>query len=132
MPDPSINTFEDMKKPLGNCIEKHGQNQIATSPKSYTIWNNNGSTVSLKLKGISKRTNHIVSSDFSKVINEGTVVKGTNTSLQMHDHIMSKVTVSKNALTGFNNKVITLHNGACVQYIHGLTAEDILIEVSTY
>ena len=130
MPDPSINTFEDMKKPLGNCIEKHGQNQIATSPKSYTIWNNDGSTVSLKLNGISKRTNHIVSSDYSKVINEDTVVKGTNTSLQMYNHAMSKVTVSKNALTGFNNKVITLPNGACVPYIHGLTAEDILIEAS--
>ena len=48
----------------------------------------------------------------------------------MHDHTMSKVAVSKSALTGFNNKVITLPNGACVPYIHGLTAEDILIEAS--
>ena len=95
MPNPSINTFEDMKKPLGNCIEKHGQNQIATSPKSYTIFNNDGSTISLKLKGISKKTNHLVSSDYSKVIDE------SNTSLQMHDHVMSKVTTTKNALTGF-------------------------------
>ena len=31
MLDLSINTFEDMKKPLGNCIEKHGQNYVAIS-----------------------------------------------------------------------------------------------------
>ena len=112
MPNPTINTFEDIKKPLGNCVEKHGQNQIATSPKSYTIYDNDGTTISIKLKGISKTTNHLVSSDYSKVITQSTVVKGSNTTLQMHDHVMSKVTTIKNALTGFNNQVITLPNGA--------------------
>ena len=59
MPDPELNSFEDMKNPLGLCIEKHGDKQVATSPKSYTIWNNDDSTVSLKLKGISKKTNNL-------------------------------------------------------------------------
>lgn len=79
MPDPELNLFEDMKKPLGLCIEIHGNNQVATSPKSYTIWNNDGSTVSLKLKGISKKTNKPTSSDYAKVLTESTVVKGHNT-----------------------------------------------------
>ena len=87
MPNLSIDTFEDMKKTLGNCIEKHGQNQIATSLKSYAIFNNHCSTISLKLKGISKKTNHFDSSDYSKVIDESTVIKGSNTSLQMHDNV---------------------------------------------
>lgn len=42
-----------------------------------SIWNNDGSNVSLKLKGISKRINNILNSDYSQVINESTVVKGT-------------------------------------------------------
>lgn len=110
MPDLSINTFKDMKKSLCNYIEKHRQNQIASSPKSYMIWNNDSLAVSLKFNGISKRTNHLVSSDYSKVINEGTVVKGTSTSLQIYDHVMYNVTMSKNALTGLNNKLIILPN----------------------
>ena len=72
--------------------------------------------------------NHLASNDYSKFIDESTVVKGSNTSLQMHDHVMSKVTTTKNALTGFNNKVITLSNGACVPYIDGLTANDVIIK----
>lgn len=50
-----------------------------------------------------------------------------NINLQMNNHKMSKITVSKNALTNFNNKVITLPNGACVPYINGLTAKDIIM-----
>lgn len=82
------------------------------------IYDNDGSTTNLKLKGISKTTNHLVSSDCSKFITQSTVVKGSNTTFQMHDHIMSKVTTIKNALTGFNNMVITLSNGSCVPYIN--------------
>ena len=117
-----------MKKPIGNCIEKHGKNQIATSPNSYTIFNNDCSTISIKLKGISKKINHLVNSDYNKVIDESTVIKGLNTSLQMHDHVMSKVTATTNTLTGINNKVITLLNGVYVPYVDGLTANDALIE----
>ena len=60
----------------------------------------------LKLKGISKKTNHLINSDYNKVIDESTVIKGSNASFLMHDYVMSKVTTTINALTGFNNKVI--------------------------
>lgn len=56
------------------------------------------------------------------------MINGSNTSLQMHDNVMSKVTTTKNALTGFNNKVITLSNGACVPYVNGLTAHDVIVK----
>ena len=76
--------------------------------QSHTPYLNiDDSTISLKSKGILKKTNHLVSSDYSKAIDESTVIKDSNTSLQMHDHVMTKVTTTKNALTGFNNKVIT-------------------------
>lgn len=75
MPDPSINTFDDMEKPLRNCIKMHDQNQITTSHKSYTILNNDSSTIILKLKDISKMTNNLVSSDYSNAIDELTVIR---------------------------------------------------------
>lgn len=79
MSNPAINTIEDTKKLLGFCVEKYGYDQVAKDPKTCTIWNNDGSTVGIKLNGIVKKTNNIISSDFSKVISKGTVVKGINT-----------------------------------------------------
>lgn len=127
MPDPNINSMVDTKKILGCCIEKYGDIQIALSPKCYTIRNFNDDVVSLKIKGVSQQKNNITSKDFDKVINDNIVIKGMNINLQMNNHKMSKITVSKNALTNFNNKVITLPNGACVPYINGLTAKDIIM-----
>lgn len=41
---------------------------------------------------------------------------------------MSNVTTTKNSLTGSNNKVIKMLNGACVPYIDGLIANDVIIK----
>ena len=37
---------------------------------------------------------------------------------------MSKITINKNALTGFHNKMIVLPNQSCLPFIKGLTAKD--------
>ena len=42
IPNLSINTFGDMKKPIRLYVEKNGDNQIATCRKSYTTWKNDG------------------------------------------------------------------------------------------
>lgn len=56
---------------------------------------------------------------------------GSTASLKlMNDHVILKVTVSKNVLYGFNTKVITLLKEAWVSCIDGLTAEDILVKTS--
>lgn len=62
-----------------------------------------------------------MSSDHNKVPDESTVIKYPSASLRMHNHIISKVTTVNNALTGFNNNVITLPNWACVPYVERLT-----------
>ena len=41
---------------------------------------------------------------------------------------MSKITVQKNALTGFHNKMIVLKNQACCPFIKGLTANDYIVD----
>ena len=37
---------------------------------------------------------------------------------------MSKITINKNALTGFHNKMIVLPNEACAPFIKGLRANN--------
>ena len=128
MPNPDINSVYDEKKILGLCVEKFGENQVALAPKCYTIWNNDGRTKSLKLKGVSLKKNNIVSSDYRNIIDEGTVKVGKNINLQMKNNVMSKITVNKNALTGSHTKMIVLSNQACAPYIDGLTAKDYFVE----
>ena len=124
MPNPSINSVYDEKKILGCCVEKYGDNQIALCPKCYTIWNNNGVTKSLKLKGVSLKKNKIVSSDYKDVLDHQSVKLGKNINLQMNHNVMSKITINKNALTGFHNKMIVLPNEACAPFIKGLRANN--------
>lgn len=83
-----------------------------------------------KINGILKKINYFVNSDYNKALDESTVIKDSNTSLKMRNYIMSEVTMIKNALTGFNYKVITLTNGACVPYIDELIVNDLLTEIN--
>lgn len=53
----------------------------------YTIWNvdddGNRETKSLKVKGISLKTNHLVPSDYKDIIENNTIKQGKNINLQM-------------------------------------------------
>ena len=128
MPNPNINTIEDEKKILGCAIEKTGENMIALGPKCYTIFNSNGQTKSLKLKGVSLKKNIIKYEDYKSIIENKSIKQGKNINLQMNNNQMSKLTVQKNALTGLHNKMIVLDNQSCCPYILGLTSKDYLIE----
>ena len=108
-------------------------NQIALCPKCYTIWNNEningqeircsfGVTKSIKLKGVSLKTNKIKSSDYKDILDNKCVKSGKNINLQMNHNIMSKITINKNALTGFHNKMIVLPNESCAPFIRDLRA----------
>ena len=127
MPNPAINTTYDTKKILGACVEKYGANQVALCAKCYTIWSDDR-TISLKLKGISLKKNDIKPCDYKEVLDNQTVKKGKNINLQMNNNVMSKITVIKNALTMYHNKMIVLSNQCCCPYIHGLTAKDYYFE----
>ena len=100
-----IKTFSkdvfDEKKLLGLAIEKEGENCIALAPKCYTIFNNNNTTKSLKLKGVSLKKNKIVSSDYRKSMDAP--IQGKNINLQFKGKNMTKITIVKNALTACEN-----------------------------
>ena len=64
-PNPELDSIADEKKILGCAIEKIGDNMIALAPKCYTIWNNNGQTKAVKLKGVSLKKNNIVHDDYN-------------------------------------------------------------------
>ena len=120
-PNPDKDVYDE-KKILGLAIEKEGENCIALAPKCYTIWNNDGTTKSLKLKGVSLKKNKIVSADYKTALES--TIQGKNINLQLKNHVMSKVTIHKNALTATHTKVIVLPNQACAPYFFGLTAEN--------
>ena len=124
-PNPDKDIFDE-KKILGLAIEKEGENAVALCSKCYTIWNNDGTTKSLKLKGVSLKKNKIVSSDYQKALEEP--IKGKNINLQLKDSQMSKITINKNALTAVNTKMVVLENGSCCPYIAGLSAKNYVIE----
>ncbi|WP_334087061.1 hypothetical protein, partial [Helicobacter typhlonius] len=76
-------------------------------------------------------------SSYLSVINDNKVFKGKNINLQMNRKHnsdgkisiqMSKVTIKKNALAGFHNKMIVLEDQTCVPFIKGLTANDVVIK----
>jgi hypothetical protein len=91
------------------------------SESGRTCINNDGTTKSLKLKGVSLKKNRIVSSDYKTALES--TVQGKNINLQLKNHTMSKVTVYKNALTATHTKVVVLPNQACAPFIHGLKAD---------
>ena len=114
-PDPSKDVYDE-KKLLGLAIEKEGENCIALAPKCYTIWNGSMDdgkvdTKSLKLKGVSLKKNTIVSSDYRTSLTEP--VPGKNINLQLHNNQMTKITITKNALTACHTKMHVLENQSC-------------------
>ena len=127
LPDPTKDVYDE-KKILGMAVEKFGDNCIALAPKCYTIWNNNGTTKSLKLKGVSLKKNKIISSDYRELIQKENVKSGRNISLQLKNGQMSKVFITKNALTMTHTKMICLPNNSCAPFIFGLKADMYKVE----
>ena len=124
MPNPDSS---DIKKLLGCCIERIGENMIAPAPKCYSIWDSYDTPDILKLKGISLKTNAIDKNDYENVIKHSTVKTGRNINFQMKNNVMSLITTVKNAITGTHTKMVVLPNQSCLPFIHGLTSNDYLV-----
>ena len=110
LPDPSKDIYDE-KKLLGCAIEKEGENCVALCPKCYTIWNDDGETKSLNLKGVSLKKNNIKSSDYENALTKPK--SGKNINLQYKNNEMVKLTVNKNALSGVHSKMRVLENQCC-------------------
>jgi hypothetical protein len=107
------------KKLLGLAIEKQGENMISLGPKCYTQFNNDGKS-KLKVKGIRLQQNpHITSQSYVDILSKGGIESGCNSTLQMKNDVMSRLTMNKIAITGKNTKGITCSNGVVMPFVHG-------------
>jgi hypothetical protein len=108
------------KKLLGLAIEKQGDNMYALGPKCYTQFNNDNSKSKLKVTGIRLPQNpHITSESYVDILSKGGIESGCNTTLQMKNGNMARLTMNKIALTAKNNKGIVLENGSVLPFVHG-------------
>jgi hypothetical protein len=128
------------KKILGCAIEKDGENIIALGSKCYTTFNDDGTTKSLKLKGVNKSTNkHIKYLNYENIIDDKeNLINGKNYLLTFRKfetkpeikEIKNKLTnqtfemgvdyfkyvyieLNKTALTGLFNKMKVIKNSSC-------------------
>ncbi|KAA6358960.1 MAG: hypothetical protein EZS28_045512, partial [Streblomastix strix] len=119
---------DNQRKILGIHIEKQGLNCIALSPKNYII-NDERGDVSLVAKGVILRQNpQINEQTFVDNIKSGAVMKVTNTILAQKNKIMSKLSMTKNGISGSLTKMMVLENQSCCPYITGLNAKDYQIK----
>ena len=117
---------------MGLAIEKQGDNMVALCPKCYTSWDNInnsslgsfGPTIALKMKGVSKKQNsHIKPENYLDIINDGITFDGENINLVLKNGQMSRISVSKSALTGTHTKAYVLENGVCLPFVDGVRYE---------
>jgi hypothetical protein len=112
------------KKLLGLAIEKQGENMCALGPKCYTQWNNDNSKPKLKVKGVKLGQNkHITSESYVEILYNGGIESGYNTTLQMKNGNMARLTMNKIAITSKNNKGIVLENGVVLPFVFGAKYE---------
>jgi hypothetical protein len=91
------------KKLGGLEIEKQCDNMIALAPKMYTCFNGE-TTIACRVKGVKIKQNPITKDDYIKTLQDKTVIKGSNTNLQLHNYQMSKINIVKNVLTAAHTK----------------------------
>jgi hypothetical protein len=135
------------KKLLGFAVEKESDCVIALAPKVYIPYNLDNSVVKdggPRVKGVKLSQNPLSAQSYIKVLddmekicaltydedgNEIDVIemrkksgplKGTNTNLQLHNGVMSKITVTKNILTAAHTKYkVTDDYSTCIPLFSG-------------
>ena len=138
--DSKLNKMLFDKKILGCAIEKDGENIIALGSKCYTTFNDDGTTKSLKLKGVNKSTNkHIKYNNYENIIDDKeNLISGKNyllsfrkfeskpeiteiknklinqtftTNIEYYKYVY--IELNKTALTGLFNKMKVIKNSSC-------------------
>jgi hypothetical protein len=112
------------KKLLGLAIEKQCDNMVALAPKMYTCYNAGDKYISRKVKGISIRQNDLQVKDYRDTLLNKSVVMGTNTNLNLHKGIMSKISVSKCAISAAHTKMHIMRDfSTCAPIMRGVRYE---------
>ena len=128
---PKLATKEEQKahekKLLGLAIEKQGDNMIALCPKCYTSFNGTSDlikVIAMKIKGVSlKQNKHLTPEHYLRVITESVTFDGANVNLMLKNGYMTRMEVTKCALSGKHTKAHCMPNGCCLPYINGARYE---------
>lgn len=128
---PKLTTKEEQKahekKLLGLAIEKQGDNMIALCPKCYTSFNGSLDLVQLiamKIKGVSlKQNKHIQPEHYLRVITESITFDGANINLMLKNGKMTRIEITKCALSGKHTKAYCMPNGCCLPFINNAKYE---------
>ncbi|KAA6361458.1 MAG: hypothetical protein EZS28_043015 [Streblomastix strix] len=100
-----VYTDNGQKQILHIGVEKQGYNCIALSPKNYII------NDEIVLKGVILDQNpQINEQTFMDCVNKGTIATAINKTLAQRKGAMSRLKMSKNAITGSHTKMIVLSN----------------------
>ena len=128
---PILKTKEEQKahekKLLGLAIEKQGDNMIALCPKCYTSFNGTSDilkVIAMKIKGVSlKQNKHLRPEHYLRIITESVTFDGANINLVLKNGQMTRLEVTKCALSGKHTKAHCMPNGCCLPYINGAKYE---------
>jgi hypothetical protein len=105
------------KKLGGFAIEKQCDCVIALAPKMYTCFNlsdKGWKTKGIRIKGVKMSQNKIKSKNYYEVFKQN-IMQGSNSNLQLHNGIISKITTAKNILTAAHTKYkVTEDFSTCV------------------
>ncbi|KAA6365836.1 MAG: hypothetical protein EZS28_038637 [Streblomastix strix] len=119
----SVYCANGQKQILHIGVEKYGLNCIALSPKNYII------NDEIVLNGVILDQNpQINEQSFVQCINKGTVTTAVNTTLAQRKGVMSRLQMSRNAITGSHTKMIVLPNHSCLPFIYGIKADRYFIK----
>jgi hypothetical protein len=99
----------------------------AIAPKCYFIVDNHGQSTA-KNKGLNMKRNKLNSDSYKSVLNDKVIIKGTNVGFHFKNNQMTKLEITKNALTPTHNKMVCLDNNSCAPIIYGLTKENYVVE----
>ena len=128
---PVLKTKEEQKahekKLLGLAIEKQGDNMIALCPKCYTSYNGTSEilkVIAMKIKGVSlKQNKQLRPEHYLRIITESVTFDGANINLVLKNGFMTRLEVTKCALSGKHTKAHCMPNGTCLPYINGAKYE---------
>ncbi|KAA6401112.1 MAG: hypothetical protein EZS28_003361 [Streblomastix strix] len=116
----------DEKKILGLAPENQGTEIVTLAPKNYYI--KVGEKEKIKLQGVNQKTTKINKQNIVDNIRDRTITKATNMRLGQKNYITSKIATEKNGITGIHTKMVVLKDQSCCPYIHGLKANDYVID----
>jgi hypothetical protein len=111
------------------ALEIECESMVALAPKMYCPFNaawKKGAIIQVKprAKGVIIKQNPLAYQNFLDIFNKQNTQKGHNTNLQLHQCVMSKITMQKNILTATHTKYQESNDWSTCMPLHKHVEED--------